>query len=84
MAIIFLGEKLTLPIIEIAFGVYMLGCLVLAVWSRQGMGSAPFLAIFCAGYFYVGFNSIYALHRMSRGEASEEETEKAAEPELSA
>jgi cellulose synthase/poly-beta-1,6-N-acetylglucosamine synthase-like glycosyltransferase len=75
---VFTLKRLTLPIIEIAFGVYMFVCLLICVFSWRGLGSAPFLAIFCAGYFYVGFSSIYALHRMSR--ESGEETEEAAEP----
>jgi hypothetical protein len=62
--------------IEVAFGVYMFVCLVISVWSFRGVGSAPFLAVFAAGYFYVGFNSMYALYRMNQGsEELEEETE---------
>jgi hypothetical protein len=75
---VFTLKRLMLPMIEIGFGVYMFVCLMICVFSWRGLGSAPFLAIFCAGYFYVGFSSIYALHRMSR--ETGEETEEATEP----
>jgi len=75
---VFTLKRLTLPIIEIAFGVYMFVCLLICVFSWRGLGSAPFLAVFCAGYFYVGFSSIYALHRMSR--ESIEGSEPAVDP----
>jgi hypothetical protein len=70
-------KKLTLPMIEIAFGVYMLVCLMISVFSGRGTSSAPFLAVFSAGYFYVGFNSMYALYRMNQGS---DDAEEAAEP----
>ena len=79
---VFTLKRLTLPLIEIGFGAYMFVCLTISVCSWRGIGSAPFLAIFTAGYLYVGFNSIYALYRMTR--ETEDETEEAAEPELSA
>jgi cellulose synthase/poly-beta-1,6-N-acetylglucosamine synthase-like glycosyltransferase len=79
---VFTLKKLLLPMTEVAFGIYMLVCLAISVLSWRGIGSAPFLAIFCAGYLYVGFNSFYCLYRMNRGEAVEEVTEEAAEPEL--
>jgi cellulose synthase/poly-beta-1,6-N-acetylglucosamine synthase-like glycosyltransferase len=78
---VFTLKKLMLPLVEIAFGIYMFICLTISVVSWRGIGSAPFLAIFCAGYLYVGFNSFYALYQMSRGDVVEE-TEEAAEPEL--
>ena len=79
---VFTFKRLSLPLVEIAFGVYMFVCLTICVIYWRGLGSAPFLAIFCAGYFYVGFSSIYALYHMSQLEA--EAAEEAAEPELSA
>jgi cellulose synthase/poly-beta-1,6-N-acetylglucosamine synthase-like glycosyltransferase len=63
---VFTLKKLSLPIIEIAFGVYMFSCLFISVWYRFGIASAPFLAIFAGGYFYVGFSSLYTLYQMSR------------------
>ncbi len=75
---VFTLKRLMLPIVEIAFGVYMFVCLIISVFSWRGIGSAPFLAIFAAGYLYVGFNSVYTLHRMSQDIG--EDTEEAAEP----
>ena len=71
-------KRLTMPLVEIAFGVYMFVCLVISVVSWRGLGSAPFLAVFAAGYLYVGFNSLYALYRMSQG--IEDVIEEVAEP----
>jgi hypothetical protein len=71
-------KNLTLPIIEIAFGCYMFGCLLISVYYQYGRMSDPFLAVFAGGYFYVGFTSLYALWKMSRD--SEEIEAPEAEP----
>jgi cellulose synthase/poly-beta-1,6-N-acetylglucosamine synthase-like glycosyltransferase len=60
------SSRLTLPIIEIAFGCYMAACILISLYSEMGRGSIPFLAIFGIGYFYVGLSSIHALHKMNR------------------
>ena len=62
---VFTFKNLSLPIIEIAFGCYMFGCLLISVWFQFGRMSIPFLSIFAGGYFYVGFTSLYALYKMS-------------------
>ncbi len=59
-------NKLALPLVEIAFGVYMFICLVVSVIWWFGIGSTPFLAIFAGGYLYVGFSSLYTLWQMTR------------------
>ncbi len=59
-------KRLALPLVEIAFGVYMFICLVVSVIWWFGIGSTPFLAIFAGGYLYVGFSSLYTLWRMTR------------------
>src|SRR3954471_7392228 len=51
-------RKLMMPIIEIAFGCYMVVCIGIALWYGFGKVSIPFLIIFAGGYFYVGFASI--------------------------
>jgi len=62
---VFTLKRLSLPIIEIAFGSYMAACLFISIFYQFGRMSAPFLAIFAGGYFYVGVNSLYALYKMS-------------------
>ena len=64
-------KKLTLPAIEIGFGLYMAWCLYTAVamlWQADdrlaGVAGIPFLAIFSAGYLYVGTGTLYALWKM--------------------
>ena len=82
-------KKLWLPVVEIAFGVYMTFCIYSCIgwqcglWENQpwtGVLTLPFLIIFMVGFFYVGFNSLYMLYRMSRDtEEAEVEDEAASE-----
>jgi cellulose synthase/poly-beta-1,6-N-acetylglucosamine synthase-like glycosyltransferase len=73
-------KRLTLPIIEIAFGIYMSIFIFISLWYQFAYASIPFLAIFAGGYFYVGFSSIYVLWKMQQ----EAEEQIAAEEALSA
>lgn len=63
---VFTFHRLALPIIEIAFGLYMAGCMWICIWYGFGHATLPFLAIFAGGFFYVGFNSLYVLWRMQQ------------------
>jgi cellulose synthase/poly-beta-1,6-N-acetylglucosamine synthase-like glycosyltransferase len=74
-------RKLSLPIIEIAFGCYMSCWIFISLYYSFCRGSVPFLAIFAGGYFYVGFNSLYVLYRMHR-ESKEAELEATAVVEV--
>ena len=76
---VFTLHRLALPIIEIAFGLYMATCIWISLWYGFGRGSVPFLVIFAGGYFYVGFSSLYVLWRMQQ-EAEDELAD--AEPEV--
>jgi len=73
--------RLSLGFLEIAFGLYMTTCIFISLYYGFGRASVPFLMIFAGGYFYVGFASLYALHKMSQDEAAPVE---AAEPEAAA
>jgi cellulose synthase/poly-beta-1,6-N-acetylglucosamine synthase-like glycosyltransferase len=53
---VFTFSRLTLPIIEIAFGTYMATCIGISLLYGFGHGAIPFLVIFAGGYFYVGFS----------------------------
>ena len=77
---VFTAKKLTLPILEIAFGCYMTACIAISVWYGFGMTSIPFLMIFAGGYFYVGFASIHTLYKMHREAEIEAELAADAEP----
>jgi cellulose synthase/poly-beta-1,6-N-acetylglucosamine synthase-like glycosyltransferase len=59
-------RRLSLPIIEIAFGCYMLCWMLISLRYDFCTKAVPFLAIFAGGYFYVGFNSLHVLYQMSR------------------
>jgi hypothetical protein len=72
---VFTLRRMTLPVLEIAMGCYMLMCIWITIWWNIGRMSIPFLLIFAGGYFYVGFSSLYALYQMNR----EAETAIAAE-----
>jgi hypothetical protein len=76
---VFSISGLGLPIIEIAFGCYMFSCLLISIIYTFGLASAPFLAIFAGGYFYVGFTSLYAMYKMSC-ESEEVAPEETVEP----
>ena len=69
--------RLTMPILEVAFGIYMACCIYIALRWGFGLASVPFLVIFASGYFYVGINSIHVLWKMNR-----EAEEVAAAPEV--
>jgi cellulose synthase/poly-beta-1,6-N-acetylglucosamine synthase-like glycosyltransferase len=71
-------SKLALPIVEIAFGIYMLCFLFVSLYYRYALLSVPFLCIFAGGYLYVGSTSLYVLWKMSH-ETHEEEEEEAIE-----
>lgn len=70
-------SRLAMPILEIAFGCYMLCCLWISVYYDFGRASVPFLVIFASGYFYVGLSSVYVLWSMQR--EAEEMAARAAE-----
>jgi len=77
---VFTLKRLTLPILEIAFGCYMTACILISLWYGFGMSSIPFLMIFAGGYFYVGFASIATLVKMHREAEIEAALAEAAEP----
>jgi cellulose synthase/poly-beta-1,6-N-acetylglucosamine synthase-like glycosyltransferase len=66
-------KKLTLPIVEVAFGCYMTSFMFISLYYHYATGSVPFLMIFAGGYFYVGFTSLYALYKMQQGMETEQE-----------
>ena len=80
---VFTFSRLALPIVEIAFGVYMISCTWISVWylcglwpgqPKSGIATVPFLLIFAGGFLYVGFGSLHAMWQMHRDslEAREE------------
>jgi hypothetical protein len=72
-------KRLTLPIIEIAFGCYMVCCMFIAIWWGFAQTTIPFLMIFAGGYFYVGFSSVATLIKMQR--QADEVFDELVEPE---
>ncbi|HCD33022.1 MAG TPA: glycosyl transferase family 2, partial [Phycisphaerales bacterium] len=44
--------------LEITMGIYCLTCTIIAMTQPRGLLSAPFLLLFAAGYFCVGFSSL--------------------------
>jgi len=67
-------------ILEIAFGLYMVVCILISLWYGFGYSTIPFLMIFAGGYFYVGFSSVYVLWRMNREAEEAALALEAAEP----
>jgi cellulose synthase/poly-beta-1,6-N-acetylglucosamine synthase-like glycosyltransferase len=72
-------SQLMLPIIEIAFGVYMSCFIFISLYYRYARGSIPFLAIFAGGYLYVGCTSLYVLWRMEQEHDALEQAAEAPE-----
>ena len=71
-------NKLMLPIIEIAFGIYMSCYIFISVKYNYAVISVPFLLIFAFGYLYVGLSSLWVLWCMHReAEAAAEAAEAA-------
>jgi cellulose synthase/poly-beta-1,6-N-acetylglucosamine synthase-like glycosyltransferase len=69
-------KRLYMPILELVFGAYMVGCIYIAIWYQFGLAAVPFLLIFASGYLYVGVNSIHVLYKMNQ------EAEELAEAEI--
>ena len=61
---VFTLKRLSLPIVEIAFGLYMTAWIFCSLYYQFCMMSVPFLGIFAGGYFYVGFSSLHTLYKM--------------------
>ena len=57
------ARKLPMPVLEIAFGCYMLAFIAISVRYGFALGSLPFTVLFAAGYFYVGVGTLHALYR---------------------
>jgi cellulose synthase/poly-beta-1,6-N-acetylglucosamine synthase-like glycosyltransferase len=55
-------SKLSLPIVEIAFGLYMTCFVLISVVYRFVPSAIPFLLIFAGGYLYVGFSTVWVLY----------------------
>ncbi len=76
---VFTFHRLSVPIVEIAFGFYMASCIWISLYYSFGRAAVPFLLIFASGYFYVGLNSFYVLWKMEK-EAEELEEQQLTHP----
>jgi hypothetical protein len=56
-------SKLALPVVEVAFGLYMVSFIVISLKYGAALLSIPFLMIFAGGYLYVGCSTIWVLYR---------------------
>jgi hypothetical protein len=63
---LFTLKRLMVPIIEVAFGVYMSCFVFISLYYQFARGSVPFLLIFAGGYLYVGVSSLYVLWKMQQ------------------
>jgi hypothetical protein len=62
--------------IELAFGVYCTGTLVVAI-ATKSWASLPFLLLFCGGFTYVGVASVYEGFRFRLAQGDSELTAQA-------
>jgi cellulose synthase/poly-beta-1,6-N-acetylglucosamine synthase-like glycosyltransferase len=80
----FKNKLSVLPFIEIVFGLYMVACTAIAVWTHSASGTIPFLVIFAFGYLYVGVLTLHSRWLSGRAKADVEEPEKAEAQALAA
>ncbi|MBS3821789.1 MAG: glycosyltransferase, partial [Phycisphaerae bacterium] len=69
-----------LPYVEFAMGLYMVGCLICAIFDLRAAITAPFLVIFAFGFFYVSVLSFQA--ERAQHAAPPEEAALAADTEM--
>ncbi|MGC8625700.1 MAG: glycosyltransferase [Phycisphaerae bacterium] len=50
-----------IPFAELAIGLYLLACVVIALWFNCAASCVPFMLIFMFGYLYVGGLSLYRM-----------------------
>ncbi|MFA5866258.1 MAG: glycosyltransferase [Phycisphaerae bacterium] len=58
-------KKSYIPWIELAFGLYMVGCICMCLYYATAPLSIPFLVLFASGYFYVSLSSFYLQHQIN-------------------
>ncbi|HOB75771.1 MAG TPA: glycosyltransferase family 2 protein [Phycisphaerae bacterium] len=66
------------PFVELAIGLYLMACLIMALGDRRVTIGIPFLCLFMVGYLYVSLTTWFG-HRFAVREAGEE-AERAALP----
>lgn len=54
-----LSRKWVTAMVEVVLGLYMLWCAALSVKNPVAVFGMLFLLLFAAGYFYVGFSSLF-------------------------
>jgi len=65
-------KRPVLPLIELAFGVYMTVCAALSLAHPTRAMAAPFLLIFAVGFFYVSLLTLHARTAAARRPADED------------
>jgi cellulose synthase/poly-beta-1,6-N-acetylglucosamine synthase-like glycosyltransferase len=56
-----------IPFAELAVGIYLLACVMIALWFNRAASCVPFMLIFMFGYLYVGSLSLHQLWLSRRG-----------------
>ncbi len=60
-----------IPFAELAIGLYLLSCVVIALWFNRAASCVPFMLIFMFGYLYVGSLSLHRLWLSRRSGGNE-------------
>ncbi len=74
------SRKAWQPYLELAFGFYMLGCIMMSLLQYRVTVGVPFLALFMVGYFYVALMSFYG-QRVAAGQPGADQTSEQPEPQ---
>jgi cellulose synthase/poly-beta-1,6-N-acetylglucosamine synthase-like glycosyltransferase len=59
-------KKSFVPFLELLFGLYMVGCIIMCLYFGTAPMSIPFLVLFAVGYFYVSLSSFALQFQMAR------------------
>ena len=68
-----------LPVLEFAFGIYMVGCTIYALAHPKLLLAGPFFAMFAVGFFYVSILTVSA-RRAATGKARSPRPAEAGDP----
>ncbi len=59
------------PYIELAIGLYLLGCVIMALQESGAIAGVPFIILFAGGYLYVSLSTFYGQYVRSHKETAE-------------
>jgi len=65
------------PYVELAIGIYLLICVILALRQSVALAGVPFIILFASGYLYVSISTFYGQYVRSHESSSEQADQRA-------